>query len=130
MTPSTGAPTPFARGIAQLVFVGFKSQVVALDRDTGELVWAWKSPGGRGYVAVLVDGDRVIVSVQGYTYCLAPEDGSVLWRNPLEGMGIGVPCLASARGSSAGHYLLQAAAEEEERRAHAGAAAHAHPPVR
>jgi outer membrane protein assembly factor BamB len=110
-----------------MVFVGFKSKVVALDRDSGDLVWVWESPNGRGYVAVLVDGDRVIASVQGYTYCLAPWDGSILWQNPLSGMGCGVPCLASARGCTAAHYVLQAAAEEEEKRARHARGAHPPP---
>ena len=98
----------------QLVFVGFNSQIVALDRDTGELVWKWKSPSGSGYVAVLLDGDRLLVSVQGYTYCLIPESGHVLWTNRLEGLGVGVPCLASARGTTTGQSPLLASAKEQD----------------
>ena len=106
----------------RLVFVGFNSRVAAIDRDSGELVWTWKSPKGSGYVAVLVDGDRVIASVNGYTYCLAPHDGSQLWENPLEGLGVGVPCLASARGSTAGPSFRFAAADEEAANSSAAAA--------
>ena len=84
--------------IDQLVFVGFHSRVVALDRDTGRLVWQWKSPKGSGYTTVFVDGDRVIVSVMGYTYCLVPATGEQLWSNDLKGMGTGVPSIASVRG--------------------------------
>ena len=62
--------------IQDLAFVGFHSRVLALDRDTGEIVWDWKSPKGTSsYVAVLLDGDRLIVSVQGYMYCLDPING-------------------------------------------------------
>ena len=46
------------RTIADLVFVGFNSQVVALDRYSGEKIWTWKSPQGKGYVAVLAEHDR------------------------------------------------------------------------
>ena len=56
-----------------LIFVGFNSRVVALDRRSGRLVWDWTSPKGSGFVAVLLDVDRLIVSVQGYTYCLDPD---------------------------------------------------------
>lgn len=100
-----------------LIFVGFNSRVVALDRCTGELVWDWKSPKGSGFVAVLLDVDRLIVSVQGYTYCLDPSTGDELWSNPLSGMGVGIPCVASAHGSTlAWSNLAQIAADQERAR--------------
>ena len=104
--------------IEQLVFVGFKSQVVALDRESGAVVWTWKSRKGTGYVTVLLDGDRVVVSVMGYTYCLEATTGKELWFNPLEGMGMGVVSLASVRGGMAG-LLLQATAETQEQQQNA-----------
>lgn len=111
--------------LERLVFVGFNSRVAALDRSTGELVWQWRSPSGSGYVAVLVDGDQVIVSVQGYTYCLAPDDGRLLWKNELEGFGVGVPCLASVRGSTAGQSPLLASSQEQDDAASSSASTHA-----
>jgi outer membrane protein assembly factor BamB len=100
--------------VDRLVFVGVNSRVAALDRYSGELVWQWRSPKGTAeYVAVLLDGDRLIVSVQGYTYCLNPVTGTQVWDNPLKGFGLGVPCLASRRGGvTAGGPALVA----EERR--------------
>lgn len=84
-----------------LVFLGFNSRVIALSRETGEIVWEWKSPKGRGsYVALLLDGDLLIASVQGYTYCLDPRTGNTLWNNPLKGKGLGVPAMVSLRGNS------------------------------
>ena len=85
-----------------LIFVGFNKQVIALDRYNGEKVWEWKSPEGSGYPAILVDGDRLIVSVQGYTYCLEPTTGSLVWENELKGHGMGITSIASVRGTSAG----------------------------
>lgn len=97
-----------------LVYVGFNSRVVALERSTGRLVWDWKSPKGSGFVAVLLDGDRLMVSVQGYTYCLDPNSGVELWANPLSGMGVGIPCLTSAHGSTlAWSAFAQIAAEQQ-----------------
>ena len=98
----------------QLIFVGFHSQVVALDRDDGRVVWKWGSPKGKGYVTVLLDGDRLIASVMGYTYCLEAATGRQLWFNELAGMGVGVASLASVRGGMAG-LIAQVAAQEEER---------------
>ena len=83
-----------------LVFVAFNSRIAALDRTTGEIVWKWKSPQGSGLPTLLLDGDRLIASLQGYTYCLDPMTGDELWRNPLKGMGLGLACLASVRGNT------------------------------
>ncbi len=97
----------------KLIFVGFNSRVVALHRDTGTPVWQWKSPRGSGYVTLLLDGDRLIVSVIGYTYCLDPATGNQIWFNELKGFGTGVASLASVRGGAQPH--IDAAAEEEAR---------------
>src|SRR4051794_22818095 len=95
-----------------LVFIGFNSRVAALYRDNGRLAWQWKSPKGSGYVGVFLDGDRLIVSVNGYTYCLDPDTGEQVWFNELEGFGVGPPSIASVNGSVG--VILQAAAEEDE----------------
>ena len=111
----------FLQAVRDLVFVGFHSQVVALHRDTGEMVWDWKCPEGTSeYVALLLDGDRLIVSVHGYTYCLNALNGEQIWANPLRGYGIGVPSLVSVNGTSG---LSGAAAEVLAEAARAAAAA-------
>ena len=95
----------------ELIFVGFNSQVVALHRDSGEVIWRWRCPKGSGYVTLLLDGDRLIASVIGYMYCLDPATGNQLWFNELAGFGTGVASLASVRGCV--QPLLDAAAAEE-----------------
>src|SRR5262249_3989014 len=108
------------RDVASLVFVGFNSRVAALARATGELVWKWKCPKGTGPAAVLLDGDRLIVSVQGYTYCLDPLTGDQWWYNSLKAMGIGVPCLASAQGNTTSQLSAILAHFQEQQNASAG----------
>ena len=103
---------PPTLNLEDLVFVGFNSRIAALDRNGGQLVWQWKSPKGSGFVALLLDDDRLIASVQGYTYCLDPLTGRLLWNNPLTGFGTGVPCLASVAGASGPYSPL---GEEEAR---------------
>jgi len=100
----------------ELVFVGFNSRVAALDRHDGTLIWQWKCPDSSGYVALMFDSDRLIVSVNGYMYCLNPENGQMLWRNSLKGFGTGVPSLASIAGCT---FSLpgQAHAAVQQRRA-------------
>ena len=86
--------------IKDLIFIGFNKQVIALDRYTGKKVWEWKASQGSGYPAILLDSDRLVVSVQGYTYCLDPLTGLQVWENELKGFGTGIPSLASVRGST------------------------------
>ena len=95
------AQPPPQRSILDLLYVGFNSRVAALDRQTGQIVWQWKAPKGRSpHVAVLLDGDRLMVSVHGYTYCLDTATGEQLWSNPFAGFGLGLPSLASIHGNS------------------------------
>ena len=111
-----------ARDAGSLVFASFNSRVVGLDRETGELIWKWKSPKGTGLPVILLDGDRLIVSVQGYMYCLDPVTGGEMWQNPLKGLGVGTPCLASARGNTTPQLYAILAQYEEEQAAAANAA--------
>jgi hypothetical protein len=110
-------PAPAPRDLGTIVFVGLNSRVAALDRDSGEVIWKWKSPRGTGVPILLLDGDRLIVSVQGYTYCLDPLCGDQLWLNPLKGMGLGTPCLASVRGNTTPQLYAVLAEYERQRQA-------------
>lgn len=105
------------------MYVGFNAKVIALDRYTGEVVWSWEAPSGSGFVALLLDGDRLIASVQGYTYCLDPMYGGEVWSQPLKGMGVGVPCIASLRGGTTSAELIAAAAAQVAADQQAAAAA-------
>lgn len=107
--------------LMDLVFVGFNRHVVALHRDDGELIWKWKSPDGSGFPAILLDGDRLIVSVQGYTHCLDPITGETLWSNPLKGLGNGTATIASLYGNT-GSTAAAAIIAQQQAAAHAAAA--------
>ncbi|MCA8975380.1 MAG: PQQ-binding-like beta-propeller repeat protein [Planctomycetes bacterium] len=111
--------------VADLVFVAFNSRVAGLRRDDGTIVWQWKAPKGRGAVAVMLDGDRLIASVQGYTYGLDAATGRQLWQNDMQGFGFGIPCLASFRSSSMATAML--AQIELQRRRSNSAAPHTPP---
>ncbi len=106
--------------VDDLVFVGFNSRIAALDRANGELIWDWTSPHGSGFVALLLEGDQLVVSVSGYTYALDPATGETLWTNLLKGFGYGIPCLVSTSGSTLGHSA--AAAEQAAQQARQNAA--------
>jgi outer membrane protein assembly factor BamB len=102
----------------ELVFVGFNRRVVALNRDTGELIWTWKAPNGTGFPAVLLDGDRLIVSVNGYTYCLDPITGEQYWENTLPGLGMGTASIASIYGNSGSTAAAAIIAQQSQQSAH------------
>ncbi len=120
---------PVARpelSVDDLVFVGFNSRIAALDRATGELIWDWTSPQGSGFVALLLEGDQLVVSVSGYTFALDPATGETLWTNLLKGFGYGIPCLVSTAGTTLNHSA--AAAEQAAQQARQNAANHSSHP--
>lgn len=97
-----------------LIFTGFNKRVAALHRDTGQIIWQWKGPSCHTYTTLLLDGDRLIVSVQGYTYALDALTGRQLWANDLPGFGTGVASLVSVRGASPVPPLIAAAAASDQ----------------
>lgn len=106
-----------------LVYIGFNSRVAALDKTTGETVWSWKSPKGRGYVSILLlDDQRLIVSVVGYTYCLDALTGTQRWFNELRGFGSGVASIVSLNASNP-HDSVVAAASADAAQSSAAATA-------
>jgi outer membrane protein assembly factor BamB len=103
-----------ALDINNIVFVGLNSHVAALDRDAGKTVWEWRAPTplSRGYVSLLLLNEhQLIVSVNGYTYCLDPLKGEQQWYNELPGFGSGVTSIAAV-GQQSSHATLIAAAAE------------------
>ncbi len=95
--------------VEQLIFVGLNGYALAIDRDTGEIVWSNKEMKS-GYVKLPLDGDRLIASTNGYIFCLDPLTGAIRWNNPLKGYGMGAPTsLVSVRGQISDVVLEQAA---------------------
>jgi outer membrane protein assembly factor BamB len=96
--------------VEDLIFVGLNGYAVALNCDTGEIVWS-NDQMKSGYVTLLLDFDRLIVSTNGYIYCLDPLTGNIQWHNPLKGYGVGAPTsLVSVRGQTSQTVIEQAAA--------------------
>jgi outer membrane protein assembly factor BamB len=103
---------------AQLVFVGIKGSVVALDRATGEQVWATHLKGWDFVNVVLQDGG-VLASCSGEIFCLDPLTGVGMWHNPLKGFGRGLATIATLCNPAEGNT----AALAEKRRQDEAAAA-------
>jgi outer membrane protein assembly factor BamB len=109
--------------INDLVFIGLNGRVIALHRDTGDLVWKWAPTSTTaGFVALVVDGDRLIVSDNGYIYCLEALTGQQMWHNPLTGYGTGIAIVATA-GTSSGQSAAGGAAMAAQQAASSAASA-------
>jgi len=80
---------------AQLVFIGIKGSVVALNRATGQQVWATHLKGS-DFVNVVVQDGAVLASCCGEIFSLDPLTGVGMWHNPLKGFGMGLATIAMA----------------------------------
>ena len=108
----------------ELVFVGIKGSVVALNRATGEQVWA-KRLVSSDFVNVVVEDERIFVTTNGEIYCLDSVKGDVLWRNKLKGYGIGLATIATSEriGSKSIGAIAEKRRRDEESAAGAGVTA-------
>ena len=97
------------------IYVGIKGAVLALDRDSGQIVWRTELKGTDSVNVAVQNGDLFAAS-RGELYRLNPADGEIVWCNTLRGLGWGLVTIAS--GAQA-----PAAAEKKRRDAAAAAAA-------
>ena len=67
---------------------------VALDRATGQQVWATHLKGSH-FVNVVVQNGAILASCYGEVFCLDPLTGDALWHNPLKGFGTGLATIAT-----------------------------------
>jgi outer membrane protein assembly factor BamB len=105
---------------SDLVFIGIKGSVVALDRATGQQVWATHLKGSDFVNVVLQDG-AILASCCGEIFCLDPLTGDALWHNPLKGFGTGLATIATEHDTRSGNAPVLA--EKHRRDAAASAAA-------
>jgi outer membrane protein assembly factor BamB len=105
--------------ISDLIYIGIKGSVIALNRTTGEQVWATHLKGS-DFVNVTVEGGQVIATCYGEVFCLDPLNGAALWHNRLKGLGTGLATIAS---EDTVRSTLTAVLAEKQRRDQATAAA-------
>jgi outer membrane protein assembly factor BamB len=97
----------------ELVFVGIGRSVVALNRATGEQVWATRIKG-YDFVNVVLDGESIFATCCGEIFCLDPLTGQVLWHNPLKGFGTGLASIATDKGSRGGVAAVLAEKQSQD----------------
>jgi hypothetical protein len=83
----------------EMLYLGTKGSVAAIDRETGERLWTTHLKGAQ-FVSLLIDGDSVIAHTGGHLYRVEAESGRILWENELKGLGYGFGTLASASATS------------------------------
>jgi len=79
---------------SELIFIGIKGSVVALNRATGQQAWATRLKGN-GFVNAVVERGRVLASCSGEIFCLDALTGNMLWHNQLKGFGVGLATIAT-----------------------------------
>jgi outer membrane protein assembly factor BamB len=104
---------------SDFVFIGIKGSVVALNRATGQQVWATHLKGS-DFVNVLLEDGAVLASCCGEFFCLDPLTGDALWHNPLKGFGTGLATIATEHNPGTGNAPVLA---EKHRRDAAAASA-------
>ena len=107
--------------ISDLVFIGIKGSVVALDRTTGQQVWATHLKGS-GFVNVVLQDGAILASCYGEVFCLDPLTGDGLWHNPLKGFGTGLVTIATEHNPGPGNAPVLAEKRRRDEEAAASAA--------
>ena len=106
---------------AHLIFIGIKGSVVALNRATGQQVWATRLKGSDFVNVVLQDG-AVLACCHGEIFCLDPLTGNGLWHNPLKGFGTGLAIIATERNPADGNAPVLAEKRRRDEEAAASGA--------
>jgi hypothetical protein len=108
---------------SDLLFIGIRGSVVALDRATGKQVWATRLKSWE-FVNVVVQDDRVLACTHGEIFCLDALTGNALWHNGLKGFGTGLATIATdLNQASANAGVLSEKRRRDEASAAAGTAA-------
>jgi len=108
---------------SDLIFIGIKGSVVALNRATGMQEWTTHLKG-YSFVNVVLEDDRVIATCYGEVFCLDALNGVTLWHNPLKGFGMGLATIATGQNPGSGNApVLAEKLSRDQQAAAAGAGA-------
>ena len=107
---------------SDLVFIGIKGSVIALNGSTGQQVWATHLKGS-DFVNVVLQNEVLLASCYGEIFCLNALTGDALWHNPLKGFGLGLATIATdgTMGSSPAPVLAEKHRLDEQAAASAAA---------
>src|SRR2546426_1129623 len=83
-----------------LIYIGIRGAVLALDRATGQTIWQ-SNLGGADFVNVVLDNGELYAATKGEVFRLALANGEIIWQNKLPGLGRGLVTIATAAGQQA-----------------------------
>jgi outer membrane protein assembly factor BamB len=106
---------------SKFVYIGIRGSVVALDRASGQQVWATRLKG-YDFVNLMVLDDAILATSYGEIYCLNQLSGKTLWHNPLKGYGTGLAAIATANNPGNGSAAMAAQKNLRDQQASAAAA--------
>ena len=98
--------------MTDLIFIGIKGSVVALERTTGVQIWSAELKGS-DLANVWFDGETLLAATQGEIFCLDPATGHIRWHNPLKGLGWGLITIA---GGGQQAVVMRERQRQDERR--------------
>ena len=93
------------RNPSDLIIVGIKGTVIALDVETGNEVWRTPLKGSQ-FTNITLDRGLVFAAARGEVFCLDAATGRLFWSNPLTGMGWGIVTFATAAQAPAAAQQL------------------------
>jgi outer membrane protein assembly factor BamB len=108
--------------ISDVMFVGIKGTVVALNRGTGAILWQTKLKGSE-FVNLVEDGANIYATTHGEAFCLDPATGQIRWHNELKGLGTGLASLLIPNMPQMQQTVLLAEEHRRDEQAAAAAAA-------
>jgi outer membrane protein assembly factor BamB len=106
---------------SNLIFIGIKGSVVAIDRATGTQVWSTHLKG-TDFVNVVFCNDELYAAARGEIFCVDQGTGSIRWRNPLKGFGFGLMTIAAPGAQESQTTVVQKRRREQEQAAAAATA--------
>ncbi len=111
-----------AQNTPEILYAGTNKTVIAIDAATGAELWRRKLPKGGGLVNILIKGDMLYVSSDGYVYGLERYMGEIVWRNDMKGLWYSPVMLAMVDATSQNPAAFSAAQMQAQAQAAAAAA--------
>ena len=83
-------------------FIGVRGHVLAIKKESGEVLWQTHLNGGFGdsFVSLATDGALVFAHTRGSLFCMDAVSGQLLWTNDLPGLGYGLASICANPGQS------------------------------
>ena len=77
------------------LYLGIRGHVVCVSKRNGSEKWRTKLRSG-SITNVYAMENEIYACTNGHLYALNPTSGSILWQNPLKGLGYGVATMGIA----------------------------------